>query len=128
MFPKVILANGVWDRFHYGHLIHLKEAARLGYLVVSITSDSQVKKGPGRPIYPQGYRAAIVESLRCVDEVIIVETLLEALAIIKPDILVKGIDYQSGLDKEHTEYCKEHDIEIRFTTTPKMSADGPRSR
>ena len=120
---KVVLANGCFRRLHYGHLLHLQQAKELGYLIVSITSDAFVGK-PGGPFYPQEQRAALVGALKCVDEVLIVDSLMEALAIIHPDILIKGIDYKDGLDAEHTVYCKEHDIEIRFTDTPKMSANG----
>ena len=122
MSPKVVLANGCFRRLHYGHLLHLAQAKRLGYLIVSITSDAYIGK-PGGPFYPEKQRAALVGALRCVDEVLIVDSLLEALAITRPDILIKGIDYKQGLDKIHTEYCQDNGIEIRFTTTPKMNAD-----
>ena len=121
-YGKIVLANGCFRRLHYGHLLHLKQAKELGYLIVSITSDAYIGK-PGGPFYPQEQRAALVGALKCVDEVLVVDSLLEALAVIHPDILIKGIDYQNGLDAEHNAYCKSHDIEIRFTTTPKMNAD-----
>jgi rfaE bifunctional protein nucleotidyltransferase chain/domain len=120
---KVVLANGVFDLLHYGHLLHLEAAGKLGdKLVVSITQDVSVKKGPGRPIYNEFQRSRLVAALRCVDDVMICESLLEALAEVKPDILVKGIDYRKGLDPEHTEYCEKHGIKIVFTESPKLSA------
>lgn len=112
-----------FDLFHYGHLIHLEAAKKLGdLLVVSITRDVSVKKGPGRPIYNEFQRSRIVQALRCVDDVVICASLLEALAEVKPDILVKGIDYRTALDPEHTAYCDKHGIKIVFTDTPKLSA------
>ena len=123
MSHKVVLANGCFRRLHHGHLLHLQQAKELGgYLIVSITSDAYVGK-PGGPFYPEEQRAALVGALKCVDEVLIVDSLMEALAIIRPDILVKGIDYKNGLDLEYTAYCKNHDIEIVFTNTPKLNAD-----
>ena len=120
---NVVLANGCWDLFHYGHLLHLEAAAEMGgALIVSITSDRFVNKGPGRPVYPQEHRARIVESLRCVDGVIIVDNLIEAMTLIRPDILVKGQDYKRGLDQEHQDFCRQNGIEIRYTETPKYSA------
>ena len=120
---KIVMANGVFDMLHYGHLIHLEAAKAMGdVLWVSITDDQHVRKGPGRPIYSQKERAFLVGALRCVDEVIIVKSLISALHIVRPDILCKGIDYQAGLDYEHETYCKQYGIEIRYTSTPKYSA------
>ena len=120
---KVVLANGVFDLVHIGHLLHLEAAKRMGsFLVVSITHDDYVNKGPGRPIYKHKDRAALVGAFRCVDEVMVVKSLISAMHLVRPDILVKGIDYQGGLDKEHEDYCKEYCIEIRYTDTPKYSA------
>ena len=119
----IVLANGCFDLLHYGHLLHLEAAKRMGaVLVVSITDDAHVFKGPGRPIYKDWQRAALVNGLRCVDRVIIVSSLTEALKRVAPDILVKGVDYKDGLEEEHEKYCKEHYISIKFTKTPKLSA------
>ena len=120
---KVVLANGVFDVFHIGHLLHLEQAKKMGsLLVVSITHDDYVGKGPGRPIYRHGQRSALVRALKCVDEVIVVKSLISAMKIVRPDILVKGTDYKGGLDQEHQDYCKQYGIEIRYTDTPKYSA------
>lgn len=88
-------------------------------LVVSVTADKFVEK-PGRPIYDQGKRAYIVGALKCVDSVIVCDGLLDALKIVKPNIVVKGSDYER-LEPHHEAYCKAHGIEIRFTGTPKFS-------
>ena len=120
---KIVLANGCFDQLHYGHLIHLEAAKAMGaFLVVSITKDEKVNKGPGRPVYPEEHRAALVGALKCVDEVIIVDGLLTALTLICPDILVKGIDYAKGLEPVHERFCKDMGIQIRFTDTPKLTA------
>ena len=116
----VVLANGVFDLLHYGHLLHLEAASRLGdILVVAVTSDAHVYK-PGRPIRPAYERAALVGALRCVDQVLVVDGLLDALQKVDVDIVVKGRDY-ARLEPAHAAYCKSHGIEIAFTDTPKYS-------
>ena len=120
---KVVMGNGVFDVFHYGHLLHLEQAREWGDILwVAVTDDQNVMKGPGKPAYPAEQRRAILKALRCVDKVIIVSSLMEALRFVQPHILVKGIDYKEGLHAVHEKFCKEHGIEIRYTTTPKMSA------
>jgi len=118
---KIILANGCWDLFHYGHLLHLEAARKMGeVLIVSVTDDAHVNK-EGRPIFPAFQRAAIVGSLKCVTQAIIVTGLVDAFEKVKPDIVVKGRDYGSLLPA-HEAYCKARGIEIRFTDTPKFSS------
>jgi len=120
---KIVMANGVFDMLHIGHLRHLEAARAMGDILwVSITDDQHVRKGPGRPIYTDTDRHALIKALRCVDKAIIVSGLIEALEIIRPHILVKGIDYKDGLHDVHEKYCREHCIEIRYTDTPKLSA------
>ena len=54
---KIVLAHGAFDFFHYGHFLHLKKAKSLGQiLVVTLTADKFIKKGPGRPFYNQQTR------------------------------------------------------------------------
>mgnify|MGYP001580414626 CR=1 FL=1 len=97
----VVLANGCFDLLHYGHLLHLEEARKLGdWLVVAVTADHAVNKGPGRPVFNQEQRAAMVRALRIVDGVAIVENGEEAIRIIKPDIFVKGSEYDGKLKEK----------------------------
>ncbi len=120
--PVVVLANGVFDLFHIGHLLYLESASRMGdRLVVSVTRDEFVNKGPGRPMFNETQRLSIVKALRCVDDGLIVSNAIEALEKIKPDIFVKGQDYIGKIEKIHSDYCKAHGIEIRFTTEPIFS-------
>ena len=121
--PIVVLANGVFDILHIGHLLYLEAAAKMGdILVVSITADAFVNKGPGRPMFPEAQRAKMVGALKCVDRTIIVNSALEALETVKPDIFVKGPDYIGNIQTIHADYCRNHGIEIRFTDTPIYSA------
>ena len=123
MRPSVVLANGCWDLFHPGHLFHLKAAKALGdVLVVSITADEHVNKGPHRPVFPQDIRREVIKSLVFVDRTIIVENALEALRRIRPQIFVKGYDYQNAINPEHAAYCSKHGIRIAFTNEPTYSS------
>ena len=120
---RVVLANGVFDIFHIGHLLYLEQASRMGErLVVSVTADAFVNKGPHRPMFSAAQRAEIISALRFVDEVVIVDGPLQALELIKPDIFVKGQDYIDKIEKVHADYCTSHGIEIRFTDQPIFSA------
>jgi len=118
-----VMANGVFDVFHIGHLLHLEAASKMGdRLVVAVTSDIFVNKGPGRPIFNQSQRGGILQALRCVDHVIIVDDVLDAMKEIKPEIFVKHREYEGRLDPRHMTYFTENNIQVRFTDTPKFSS------
>jgi cytidyltransferase-like protein len=79
----------------------LEEAKKLGdWLVVGVTADHAINKGPGRPIFPQEERAAMVRALRCVDDVAIVNNGEEAIRIVRPDVFVKGVEYVGRLKEQ----------------------------
>lgn len=121
--PVWVMANGCFDVFHIGHLLHLEAARKMGdFLVVSVTDDAYVNKGPDRPIFNSMQRAAILRGLRCVHHVIIAKDVIEAMQVILPDIFVKGDEYEDKLEPKHVEYFKEHGIDVRFTNTPKFSS------
>lgn len=97
----VVFTNGCFDIIHPGHIDLLGRARELGTkLIVGINSDSSVRriKGSARPYFSEKDRAAVLKSLRSVDEVrIFDETTPERLiGEIKPDVLVKGGDWQIG--------------------------------
>lgn len=120
---KIVLTNGCFDLFHYGHLKHLDAARKFGDLLyVSITSDAHVNKGPGRPVFNQFQRAEMIRALEMVHGVMIVDSSLQALQAFKPDVFVKGKEYIGKICQEDLDYCKEHDIEIAFTDEPVYSS------
>lgn len=121
----LVLANGCFDVLHYGHLLHLREARSMGdRLIVSLTHDHAVYKGPGRPVNTWAHRAEVLCEMRCVDEVIGTDSAVEAILLVEPDIFVKGIDYAAGdrFTEAVQEACRMVGASIVFTTAPKMSA------
>lgn len=93
---SVVLAHGVFDLFHYGHLLYLQEAKSQGdFLVVSVTDDPFVNKGPGRPVFSGHKRCELLSALEIVDLVILSEseTAIAVIEAVKPDIYFKGADY-----------------------------------
>ena len=91
-------------------------------LWVSVTPDSQVNKGPHRPVFKDSYRAHMLSWLRCVDRAAIYTSTLDALRLVKPAIFVKGKEYDGKIEKAHLDFCKDNGIEIKFTDTPKFSS------
>lgn len=101
---RVVFTNGVFDLLHVGHVRYLAQARALGdALIVAINSDRTVRelKGPDRPIFDQAERAEILAALKYVDYVTIFDDISprSVIAMLLPDVLVKGGDYQ--LDQIH---------------------------
>lgn len=95
---KIVFTNGCFDILHRGHLDLFARAANFGnVLIVGLNSDSSVKrlKGAERPINNQDDRSFQIASLLCVDAVCLFEedTPENLIHIVKPDVLVKGGDY-----------------------------------
>ncbi|CAB4176161.1 Cytidyltransferase-like domain [uncultured Caudovirales phage] len=117
-----VLCHGCFDLFHVGHLKHLQAAKALGdYLVVSITSDAFVNKGPGRPVFSAEKRAEMLAALECVDYVVIVDgpSALPAIEAIQPDIYCKGSDYKgediTGKFDQEKAAVESHGGKVAFT-------------
>lgn len=95
---SVVLCHGVFDLIHMGHVRHIEAARREGdILILTITGDKFVNKGPGRPIFPETMRAEMLAALEYVDWVGVnygpsAEPVLDT---IKPDVYVKGSDYEN---------------------------------
>lgn len=97
----IVLCHGVWDWLHPGHHRHLKAARRQGdVLVVTVTPDRYVNKGPGRPLYDENLRAESLCDLGYVDLVAINQwpTAVEAIRLLKPDVFAKGSEYAKAED------------------------------
>ena len=94
----VVMANGVFDLLHVGHLRYLEAARALGdILVVAVNSDASTRayKGPDRPIVTESERAELIGGLECVDHVLIFDepNVENVLRTLKPNIHAKGTDY-----------------------------------
>jgi rfaE bifunctional protein nucleotidyltransferase chain/domain len=92
----IALCHGVFDLLHPGHLRHLAKAKEMAdVVIVSITSDRYVNKGPGRPVFPENLRAETLANISSVDFVVITthETAEEIIEVVKPNFYVKGNDY-----------------------------------
>jgi FAD synthetase len=95
-----VLASGVFDLLHYGHIRFLEEAKKLGgpdaKLVVIVASDETVARAKGKaPVIPEDQRRAVVESLKVVDEAILGyrdQDLEKVMSRLKPDVVAVGHD------------------------------------
>jgi FAD synthetase len=129
---KIVLASGVFDLLHMGHVRFLEEAKKAGgpkaKLIVIVARDSTVEKRKGKkPVMPQYQRCALVASLKVVDEAILgyedfnMEKVLEK---IKPDIVAVGYDSQvSGLEQEVQDAVKKKGLNIETLKINKFSSD-----
>jgi rfaE bifunctional protein nucleotidyltransferase chain/domain len=96
---RIVHCHGVFDLLHPGHVRHLAEAKRMGdVLVVTITPDRYVNKGPHRPAFTESLRAEVLAALDMVDFVAINHwpTAVEAIKLLRPDVYVKGKDYREA--------------------------------
>jgi rfaE bifunctional protein nucleotidyltransferase chain/domain len=95
---NIVHAHGTFDLLHLGHVRHLEAARRLGdVLIVTLTADRHVNKGPGRPVFTEALRAEMLANLEYVDWVAInpAPDAVNVITALKPDIYVKGQDYQN---------------------------------
>ena len=95
---KIVFTNGCFDLLHIGHIRYLKEAKKLGdILIVGLNSDASVRRlKPQRPLNEESQRAEVLASLEMVDFVILFseDTPYELIKSIRPDVLVKGGDWK----------------------------------
>lgn len=92
----IVQCHGVFDLLHPGHIKHFEAAKREGdVLVVTVTEDRYVGKGPGRPVFNERLRAESIAGLQDVDYVAINQwpAATEAIRRLRPDVYVKGHDY-----------------------------------
>lgn len=96
---RIVQAHGVFDLLHIGHIRHLERARAMGdLLVVTVTPDPYVNKGPHRPAFPQDLRAEALAALASVDYVAINRWPMaaEAIRLLRPHLYVKGSDYRDA--------------------------------
>ena len=113
---KIVLCHGVFDLLHIGHIKHFQEAKKLGdVLIVTITPDKYVKKGPSRPIFNSNLRLEALASLECIDYLAINkwESAIETINIIKPHYYCKGPDYKNK-KKDLTKKIYDEEKAVKF--------------
>jgi rfaE bifunctional protein nucleotidyltransferase chain/domain len=123
---RVVLANGLFDLLHVGHLRYLEAARALGdLLLVAVNSDRSASrlKGDGRPLVPAAERVELLGGLACVDGLVLfdedtVETVLRAL---RPHIHAKGTDYSAATVPERS-IAAEVGAEVAIVGDPKNHA------
>lgn len=95
---KIVFTNGCFDILHAGHVKYLKQARRLGdVLIVGLNSDRSVSAiKPGRPVNSEKNRAEVLAALIAVDYVVVFceKTPYNLIKALRPDILVKGGDWK----------------------------------
>lgn len=128
---KIVHCHGVFDLVHPGHIRHLEAASRLGdKLVVTITADQFVNKGPGRPVFNSELRAETLAALECVELVGINDApnAVELIKSLRPDIYAKGNDYKNfdddltGMIAEEQKSVEAHGGILKFTSEITMSS------
>lgn len=99
---SVVFTNGCFDILHPGHVAYLQDAKNLGNkLILGLNSDASVKrlnKGPERPINNEANRAFMLAALGAVDALVVFDedTPLNLISNLKPNLLVKGADYDEN--------------------------------
>lgn len=96
---RVVQCHGTFDLIHPGHIVHLEEARALGdLLVVTVTDEEHVNKGPGRPCFNDTLRSRTLAALECVDYVVLIPctAAVEAIRLVKPHIYCKGSEYKDA--------------------------------
>ncbi|MEK7444972.1 MAG: adenylyltransferase/cytidyltransferase family protein, partial [candidate division NC10 bacterium] len=130
---RVVQCHGVFDLLHPGHIRHFEAARAEGdVLVVTVTPDRFVNKGPGRPVFNQRLRAESIAALQSVDYVAVNEwpTAVEAIHRLRPAVYVKGSDYAEAGDDltgrivEERRAVEEHGGRIHFTAEITFSSSG----
>ena len=120
---KIVQCHGCFDLMHLGHIKYFQASKEMGdILVVTVTPDEYVDKGPGRPVFNQNIRVESIAALECVDYVTINSwpTAEETLRQLRPTYYVKGQEFESREDKtgklqKELTVLKEIGAEMKFT-------------
>jgi FAD synthetase len=127
---RIVLASGVFDLLHLGHVRFLEEAKRVGgknaELIVIVARDSTVEKRKGKkPVVPEGQRRALVESLKVVDEAILGYESFDIAKVIekiRPDVIAVGYD-QDGMEKIVKKHVDESGLRVKVVKIGKFEED-----
>ena len=109
---KVAQSHGCFDLLHVGHVKHFEAIKKFAdVLVVTLTQDKFINKGPGRPLYNENMRAEYVSALEVVDFVAInnAATATETIKLLQPNFYVKGQEYKKREDDITQKIYEEED-------------------
>ncbi|MDP2924956.1 MAG: PfkB family carbohydrate kinase [Nanoarchaeota archaeon] len=90
---RIVLCHGCFDLVHYGHILHFLNSKEQGdILVVTVTPDKFIQKGPGRPFFKEDIRIKHLANIECIDYVTLNkwDTAIETIKVLKPHIYSKG--------------------------------------
>lgn len=126
----LVLASGVFDLLHLGHVKFLEEAKKTGgknaHLIVIVARDSTVEEKKGRkPIMPENQRLALVASLKVVDKAVLGTenfNIGKVINRIKPDVISLGYD-QTEMEQQVKGYVKKHNLNIKVVRAGKFGED-----
>lgn len=127
---RVVLASGVFDLLHLGHVKFLEEAKKAGgknaELIVIIARDNTVQETKGRkPIMSENQRRALVESLKVVDEAVLgfeKFDIGDVIDRIKPDVIALGYD-QATMERRVRKYVNKHGLNVKVIQVSKFEED-----
>ena len=127
---KIVLASGVFDLLHLGHVKFLeaakKEGGKNAKLIVIVARDKTVEKNKGRkPIIPENQRCTLINSLKVVDKALLGYENLDIAEIINetsPDVVVLGYD-QQALENKVLNYIKNSESKIKISKIDKFGKD-----
>ena len=120
-----VMATGVFDILHLGHIRYLEEAKSFGdELVVVVAHDETVKKRKHTPIMPQEMRRKIVESLKCVDKAVNGKEgdMLDIVKEIRPDVIALGYDQRFD-EKKLEEQLKKEGLDVKVVRCSHYTED-----
>jgi len=113
---RIVQCHGMFDLIHLGHIRHFSAAKKEGdVLIVTLTKDRHVKRGPGRPVFNEHLRAETLASLGITDYVCVVDnpTATESIKALKPDVYAKGPDYK-GQEKDFSSKIFEEEKAVKL--------------
>jgi len=128
---KIVLASGVFDLLHLGHVKFLEEAKKAGgkdaQLIVVIARDSNVERTKGKkPIMSEDQRCLLVESLKVVDKAVLGYEKFDigqVIRDIKPDVIAIGYD-QKGMARQVLDYVNSHGLNVKVVRIGKFGENG----
>ncbi len=106
----IVQCHGTFDLIHPGHIVHFQEAKALGdVLVITVTGEKFVNKGPGRPYFNDQLRSRWLAALECVDYVVVVPhaAAVEAIKSVRPHFYCKGREYADPMNDLTGNICDD---------------------